>query len=96
MTEREKELEELRELINIGRAHDNTDTRMAYVIQQMGYTKTHFPIEKLEEEIENLRYNIERIFNAYVEEDAIEYKEFNRRKKEIFEALNKITEIKEG
>lgn len=55
-----------------------------------------FPIEELQEEIEKLKYNIERIFDAYVEDDATEYKEFNRRKKEIFESLDKIKELEDN
>jgi hypothetical protein len=51
MTEREKELGELNDLI-FKHSSEGSLGLLAREIQQAGYTKKHFPVEKLEERLE--------------------------------------------
>jgi hypothetical protein len=91
MTEREKELEEL---TNILYANDmillskDSCKKQALVIQNLGYTKSHFPIEKLEERLEAFEnFENSRKVQGYPKYDSTE----------IFVQIKKIIkELKEG
>jgi len=50
---KDKELEELTEIVKIGREFKKSHKGIAVRIQLNGYTKKHFPVEKLREHIDD-------------------------------------------
>jgi len=89
-----EELQELKDyFFDIFTQDRQTSWYYANEIQSMGYTKSKFDVKKLEKIIGDLRYNIQCVFNRYIEEDSTEDKEFNRHKKGIIDVLDKIKEL---
>jgi len=59
MTKREKEFEELNDLI-FKHSSEGSLGLLAREIQDRGYTKKHFPVEKLEEWLNEIKENYEK------------------------------------
>jgi len=57
---KDKELEELTEIVKIGREFKKSHKGIAVRIQLNGYTKKHFPVEELKERLNEIKENYEK------------------------------------